>query len=67
MLFIILLVNQALDARHMDSFIANKIPNYLLNTGYNHIQTFNYNVPIGKMYNTTSKKRFILYIRLLGW
>ncbi|KAG0766676.1 hypothetical protein G6F57_003806 [Rhizopus arrhizus] len=51
-------INQALDARHMDSFIANKIPNYLLNTGYNHIQTFNYNVPIGSWGGELGKLHF---------
>ncbi|EIE82230.1 hypothetical protein RO3G_06935 [Rhizopus delemar RA 99-880] len=36
----------------------NKIPNYLLNTGYNHIQIFNYNVPIGSWGGELGKLHF---------
>ncbi|KAG1440166.1 hypothetical protein G6F56_012027 [Rhizopus delemar] len=40
-------IHQALEARQMDSFIANKIPNYLLDAGYKNVRDFDYAVSIG--------------------
>lgn len=45
--FFLYLVNQALVARNMDSFIADKISMYLSNAGYQNIRDINYDVPIG--------------------
>lgn len=42
-----MIVNQALVARNMDSFIADKISTYLSNAGYVDIKDITYNVPIG--------------------
>lgn len=41
------LVNKALVARNMDSFIADKISSYLSDANYVNIQDIKYNVPIG--------------------
>ncbi|KAI9282562.1 S-adenosyl-L-methionine-dependent methyltransferase, partial [Sporodiniella umbellata] len=43
----IIVVNQALEARGMDSFIAQKIPEYLKDTGYKQIESKDFTVPIG--------------------
>lgn len=40
-------VNNALAARNMDSFIADKISSYLSDAGYVDIKDINYDVPIG--------------------
>ncbi|KAI8367952.1 S-adenosyl-L-methionine-dependent methyltransferase [Choanephora cucurbitarum] len=40
-------IDQALVARNMDSFIAEKIPGFLSDAGFCNIETVNYDVPIG--------------------
>lgn len=41
------LVNEALVARNMDSFVADKISTFLADAGYQGIKDINYDVPIG--------------------
>ncbi|KAI8640016.1 S-adenosyl-L-methionine-dependent methyltransferase [Parasitella parasitica] len=40
-------INEALAARNMDSYVADKISTYLANTGYQDIKDIGYHVPIG--------------------
>ncbi|KAG0184134.1 hypothetical protein DFQ28_011715 [Apophysomyces sp. BC1034] len=40
-------INQAMEARGMDSFIADKISGYLQQASYSGITDINYNIPIG--------------------
>ncbi|KAF7720901.1 hypothetical protein EC973_005789 [Apophysomyces ossiformis] len=40
-------INDAMQARGLDSFIADKISGYLQDAGYCNITDFNYNIPIG--------------------
>lgn len=42
------LVDQALSARNMDSYIGDKISSFLQEAGFHGIKDINYNVPIGK-------------------
>lgn len=62
--FFFLLVHQALEARQMDSFIANKIPNYLLDAGYKNVRDFDYAVSIGN--NSKRKTKEVSNNNLLG-
>lgn len=45
--YIFALVNEALVARNMDSFVADKISTFLADAGYQDIKDINYDVPIG--------------------
>ncbi|KAL7311914.1 hypothetical protein PS15m_009624 [Mucor circinelloides] len=40
-------INEALVARNMDSYVADKISSFLANAGYQDIKDINYDVPIG--------------------
>lgn len=41
------IVNEALEARNMDSFLADKISTFLSDAGYKDISDISYDVPIG--------------------
>lgn len=44
---IVIIVDAALKARNIDSFIADKISGFLSDAGYQQIKDINYDVPIG--------------------